>query len=145
MAKPGFTVTGVPQMQRNLQRAAAQIRDKVAAALYREAERVMTKSKRDHVPVDTGTLRASGHVEQPVRKGRNVSVTLAFGGPAAPYALAVHEHLSRHSPPSWQHGHVTFSPAGRGPKYLERPLLAAVPGLAKRLAEDIALEKTVKV
>lgn len=40
------------------------------------------------VPVDTGTLRSSGTVEGPKSDG---TVVLAFGGPAAPYAIAQHE------------------------------------------------------
>ncbi len=44
------------------------------------------------VPVDTGTLRASGMVEQP----EPLVVELSFGSAAAPYALAQHEHLAYH-------------------------------------------------
>jgi hypothetical protein len=143
MAKPEFELTGVREMQRNLHRAGKLFATAIEKALYRRAEAVMTKAKRDHVPVDTGNLRASGHVEPPERKGRDVSVTMAFGGPAAPYALAVHEHLSKHSPPSWQHADVEFSPAGRGPKYLERPLFEAMPGMARAIAEDLRVEKVL--
>lgn len=45
------------------------------------------------VPVDEGTLRSTGLVEGPVALGSGTRVTLSFGGPAAPYALAQHERL----------------------------------------------------
>lgn len=45
------------------------------------------------VPVDLGTLRASGLVEPPIIEGTKVTVIVAFGGPAASYAYIVHEDL----------------------------------------------------
>ena len=99
----------------------------------------MTKSKRDFVPVDLGNLRSSGHVEDPEFTRASVSVRLVYGGPSAPYALAVHEHPSDSSPPSWREGDVEFHPSGRGPKYLERPLLEAIPGLPVRLARRMQI------
>lgn len=118
--------------------------DAAAKSLYKRGNGIMSVSKRDHVPVDLGPLRASGHVTEPERKGHKVSVTLAYGGPAAPYALAVHEHLSEHSPPSWRHTDVQFSPAGHGPKYLEKPMMAALPTLAHDVAEDVRLDKLAR-
>lgn len=57
-------------------------------------EEIMTDVKASRpgkgVPVDIGTLRASGRVLGPDRQGR---VTLVFGGPAAPYALVQHERM----------------------------------------------------
>ena len=73
------------------------------------------------VPVDTGALRGTVFA-QTERKGDRATVTIGAGGPAAPYALAIHEHLSKHSPPSWRKGAVNFSPAGTGPKYIENPI-----------------------
>ena len=83
----------------------------------------MGKSKR-LVPVDTGALRASGHVQLPVIRGKKVAVVLGYGGAAAPYAVFVHEKQARHNPPTqW--------------KYLEQPLNEAIPGMAGRLAKRI--------
>ncbi len=79
----------------------------IASAAYLEAEFIMADSKEKFVPVSHGGaqgghLRDSGHVLPPVFESRNISVSMVYGGAAAPYALAVHEHLSQHSPPSWQ-------------------------------------------
>lgn len=113
----------------------------IGGALYRQAQRIMAESKERFVPVDLGTLKSSGKVHPPKYSGRTVTVELSYGDAASAYALAVHEHPSRHSPPSWQGAQITFSPSGTGPKYLERPLMAAVPTLAQELARDLNLEK----
>lgn len=111
--------------------------------LYKFANIIMTDAKENYVPVDNGPLRASGMVMEPVIEGRNISVTMGFGGAAEAYALAVHEHLSDYSPPSWKKAEasgrgVHFSPAGHGPKYLERPVIAH----ANELVETIAAMTT---
>lgn len=95
----------------------------LARALYAEAEAIMAASKRI-VPVDTGALRASGHVRPPVIRGSRVRVVLGYGGAAVPYAVFVHERPATHRPPTqW--------------KYLEVPLHQAEPGMAGRLAERV--------
>lgn len=108
----------------------------LAAHLYRLANTIMTDSKRNYCPKSppgsggfSGQLRASGTVDRPVVDADgSVMVRMYFGGPAAAYALAVHEHLSEYSPPSWkkaeESGHgINWTQPGTGPKYLERPLL----------------------
>lgn len=138
-----FTLRGEQDVRRRLERLMSQFDDAVPGALREEAEQVMTASKRDHVPVDLGTLRSSGHVTPAVRRGKDVEVELVYGGAAAPYALAVHEHPSEHSPPSWQGklvGGIDWSPEGRGPKYLEKPLNEAKAGMADRIARRLAKE-----
>lgn len=56
------------------------------------AERVIEEAKR-RTPVRTGTLRNSGHVRSADKSG----FLVGFGGPAAPYAVYVHENLkARH-------------------------------------------------
>jgi hypothetical protein len=113
---------------------------RVKKALRIEAEEIMTVSKRDHVPVDLGPLRASGTVGDVTRRGKTLSVPMQFGGASAPYALAVHEHPSDHSPPTWEGKVIEFSPTGRGPKYLEQPMRDAQPELPKRLAAHLDLD-----
>jgi hypothetical protein len=119
-------------LDRVLQRAELTVRDigrELAAATYEEAEAIMADSKENYVPIDLGTLKNSGYVEPPQIEGDTIVVRMGYGGAAKAYALAVHEHLSEHSPPSWKKAGgagVTFSPSDHGPKYLERPLLAAV-------------------
>ena len=72
-------------------------------------------------PVDTGALRASGHVRPPVISPNNVSVELGYGGPAAPYAALVHENPRR----------VTFK-TGQD-HYLQIPFLEERPRIERRL------------
>jgi hypothetical protein len=133
------------KVDRALRRLIKRAPEAAAQALRVEAELVMTDSKQNYVPVDLGTLRASGHVNEPEIKGKNISCVLSFGGAASPYALAVHEHPSASSPPSWQGktiGDIDWSPAGRGPKYLEKPLRAAIPKLPARVGERIKRDLT---
>lgn len=93
------------------------VREEVTKELYQFAETVMSASKDGPatvvVPVDTGTLRSTGHVDPPEQEPDQVSVTLGYGGPAASYALAVHENMD----PG-----VHWKRPGSGPKYLEIPL-----------------------
>lgn len=98
-----------------------------ARALYQEAERIMTASK-EIVPVLTGALRASGVVLLPEVSATNVSVELGYGGPAAPYAVYVHENvMARHK-------------EGQQAKFLERPMLEAAEGMEGRLADALRAE-----
>jgi hypothetical protein len=141
---PKTRFTGVEAMQAKLRRIAQRFPERVARFLYREAEFVMTDSKQHYVPVAEvrgGTLRGGGYVKPPVRTGRTIRVELGYGGAAAAYALAIHEHPSPHSPPSWRGVTVHFHPTGHGPKYLERPLMKHVAVLAPRAARDLSLEQ----
>lgn len=122
-----FKLTGVNEMLAKLKQFSAKFPDRVATALYREAQIEMTESKR-RVPVDTGVLRSSGFVQEPVRSGRNISVTLGYGGAASSYAVPVHENLE------------AFHPHGQS-KYLESVLDESAPHMAKRLARRINLDQ----
>lgn len=135
-----FKLRGLSQMHAKLRKMAHDAPFKVGRALFIEANMIMTEAKRDFVPVDLNALRSSGDVEEPVIKGHEVSVRMVFGGPAAPYALAVHEHPSPHSPPSWKGVQVHFSPNGRGPKFLEKPMRARMKGMPGRIAEHLGLD-----
>lgn len=114
-------VVGLEAVQKSLLKIGADAQQAIAAGLYQEAELVMTEAKKQ-VPVDTGTLKNSGHVQRPVISGDEISVTLGFGGAASDYALIQHEDLSL------KHPH------GGNAKYLERPFLASLNGLTTRLA-----------
>lgn len=109
-------VRGGVAFQQKLQAAAQESPIALVAALFQEAETVMTLSKRDYVPVDTGALRTSGHVEPPISIPQGGSVTLGYGGPSAPYAVIVHEDLTKRHPVG-------------GAKYLELPLRARLQGM----------------
>jgi hypothetical protein len=92
--------------------------------LYREALDIFRKSQRI-VPVDKGFLRSSGVVES------NPGIAfIGYGGPAASYALYVHED------PEAQHKD------GKTYKFLEIPFTDALPGIAERIAP--LLEQTAE-
>ena len=134
---------GVDEMAARLKNLARRYPDDVARVLYVHGERIMSISKRDFVPVDNNPLRSSGHVLPPVRgKGREISVALVYGGTSAPYAISVHETPSDFDPPSWVGKQVQFTVGGS--KYLEKPLMAEVPTLARAMARDLDLDKTAR-
>ena len=85
-------------------------------ALYREAQAIFRESQR-LVPVDKGFLKASGVVES----GDGMAF-VGYGGPAASYALIVHED------PEARHK------KGKTYKYLEIPFTAALEGFPERIA-----------
>ena len=136
-------VKGAEAMFKKLEKLAEEFPDKVANAMYMEAQLIMTESKKicpvyptraqlkamglsfrkGEVP---GTLRASGTVHPPVRKGKDITVTLSYGGAASAYAVPQHERLDFH--------HVNGEA-----KYLEKPLNAAREGLAERIGKRINL------
>lgn len=117
---------GVAESSRKLREIARRHPQKAGAALYKRGEFIMTRSKREFVPVKDGILKNSGHVQPPEIKGSDISVVLAYGGEAEAYAVEQHENLSL------QH-------TVGGPKYLERPMMEAVATLAKDLAKDLKL------
>lgn len=130
-------------MLTNLRLLALKAPERIASAIYVEAQIIMTEAKR-RCPVapDGGTLRASGMVAVPVFSGKSISCTLSFGGAASAYAIAVHEHLSEHSPPSWVAAEMSgrgvhWTSAGTGPKFLEGPINEAKPELNRRLARRL--------
>lgn len=120
MPETSFRLEGLDKLTAQLQRLINETGPAVARALYQEAEIEMAEAKR-RTPVDTGALRSSGHVVGPTWDGRDVTVQLVFGGPAAPYALYVHENLE-----AWHK-------VGQS-KFLESVLHESVPHLAQRIA-----------
>jgi len=122
----GMTLEGTEELLSAINAFDGLARQKLAVVLYRRAEEIMTEAK-GLTPVDTGNLKASGHVQKPVITDSGVSVTLGFGGPAAPYALPVHERLDvRHR-------------IGQA-KFLETPMLAAAKTLEATLAAALRAE-----
>lgn len=109
---------GLSTVAANLLAINAAARTTAGKRLYQFGEAVMAKSKSEYVPVDTGTLRSSGHVSLPFIGPSDISVQLRYGGPAASYAVKVHEDLTVH------HGN------GQA-KYLERPVVLMAPQMAQ--------------
>ena len=92
----------------------------VAQAIWEEANTIFAKSQ-ILVPVDTGVLRGSGGVSAPQMGNQGYFVDIFYGGPAAPYALFVHEIIGNyHNPPTQA-------------KYLEQPLMESMNGLQERI------------
>lgn len=116
-------ISNLKDFERKINALPGQVLDEAARVLREEAETVMTASK-ELVPVDTGTLRSTGHVPPTIKEGNSVEVTMAYGGPAAKYAVHVHENIK---------AGIHWSVPGTGPKYLERPYLAAIPGIPAKL------------
>lgn len=126
----GGKMFGAREMRDALRKIAAAFPDHVGAAIYQEAQIEMTEAKR-RTPVKTGTLRASGLVARPVRSGRNISVTLSFGGAAKDYAIYVHENLEAY------HGNPPFK--GGQAKFLESTLDESAPYMRARIAARVQL------
>lgn len=131
--EPQLILTGLDAVSSALLELVTQYRSAAVVALNEVAEEVMLDAK-SRTPVDKGILRDSGHVEH-ATDGK-LEAELRFG---TKYAVAVHEHLSEHSPPSWVKAEasgrgVHFHPEGTGPKFLERAIQAEAP----KYEEDIA-------
>lgn len=103
--------------------------DRVGAALRVETEIESTEVKR-RTPVDSGNLRASIHVEGPIRDGKRVWTKIVAGGPAAPYAIFVHEDTETHHK------------VGQA-KFLESVIMEARPFLAARVAKRLEAERAL--
>jgi hypothetical protein len=115
------------------------IMDAAEGAVTEIGNEVITDAKETYVPVDSGNLRASGYVDDPVRTPDTIELVMGFGGAAASYALAIHEHPSAISPPSWlakegRGEQIQWSKPGTGPKYLQTPFFER----AGRIPGDLA-------
>lgn len=129
---------GVAEMRAKLRQIANKFPDRVASAIYMEAQIEMTEAKRrtpvdvnyahGRIPPHPGQLRASGLVARPVREGRNISVTMSFGGAAQDYAIHVHENPD------------ALHPVGQW-KYLESVLDESQPHMAARISRRVHLDR----
>jgi len=104
------------------------------------SELVSTESKR-RCPVATGTLRGTIHASTAV-DGSQVHTTIGAGGPAAPYALSVHENprsgkTGGLSPRKVQY--KTWSKVGEW-KYLENPIMEAWRQLDAEISHELERE-----
>ena len=149
----GLTLQASPELQVALSKLRGPlVAQSMANALYRQAERIMTASKRQ-VPVDTGNLRETGHVEPPKfpLNERDISVVLAYGGTAG---TSVTKHKTEGKGESrrrvtyyseggkvgyavYVHEDLTVRHTVGNAKYLERPLVEAAGDLESRLAKDL--------
>lgn len=124
MATYSFTLDGIDDLQKVLKNLKDQSGAVMGQALYEEANVIFANSQ-VLVPVDTGVLRGSGGVSAPQMGTRGYFVDIFYGGPAAPYALYVHEIIGNyHNPPTQA-------------KYLERPLMDRIPAIQQNLSKRI--------
>jgi hypothetical protein len=119
-----FTLEGDAQLQAALRVAKEKSPLAVAQAILEEANLIFAKSQ-TLVPVDTGVLRGSGGVSAPQQGTNGYYVDIFYGGPAAPYALYVHEIIGNyHNPPTQA-------------KYLEQPFMEALKEIQNNISRRI--------
>jgi hypothetical protein len=114
------TFEGLPELQRTLQRLAAQAQQALVLALDAEANRILEASQ-PLVPLDTGDLVRSGTV---ITNAAGSEVRYGNFG-AVPYALVQHEETAFNHPRGGEH------------HYLSKPFLEATGDMAQRLAADM--------
>ena len=119
-----FTLEGDVALQAVLRAAQQNAPKAVAQAIYEEAQVIFAKSQ-ILVPVDTSALRGSGDVSAIQGSGRNVYVDIYYGGPAAPYALYVHEIIGN------------YHKAPTQAKYLEQPFMESLAKIQNNISRRI--------
>ena len=119
-----FTLEGDIELQAVLRSAQLNAPKAVAQAIYEEAQVIFAKSQ-VLVPVDTSALRGSGDVSAIQGSGQGVYVDIFYGGPAAPYALYVHEII----------GNYHKSPTQA--KYLEQPFMESLAQIQNNISRRI--------
>jgi hypothetical protein len=124
------SLKGAAELRRRLQRLAKEAPQELGRALFQEAQIERTESMR-RTPVDTGALRASHEVTKPKIEGRDISVSIQVGGPAAEYAVIVHEDLE------------ADHPVGQA-KFLESTIRESAPFLGQRLAKRVDLNRMAR-
>ena len=127
--KMSVSVKGLPQTVKALKKLGDKGPKALGGALFREGESIIGDSKKKYVPVVSGNLRSSGHVDKPKVTSSGASVELGYGGPAAPYALDVHENPNTGKT-------ATGSKVGEW-KYLETPFKEHLTNMDQRLAQDM--------
>lgn len=120
-----FKLRGQKELQAQLRQIAKGSTAEFGRALYAEVKQVEFPETQKLVPVKTGDLKASGRVEGPEIKGKQITVRIIYD---MPYAMIVHENLE------------AFHPNGQA-KYVEQPLREAAPHLPSRVAKRISLKR----
>jgi len=125
-----FELTGLDTVRQNLVALPAMLLGLGGIALQQEADAILEASQ-PLVPVDTGSLRRSGRVDDVVLNGPVVSSGVRYGGREGilgripeQYAYIVHENVTTHHPIGQDH-------------YLSLPLFAATSGMLARIAEQL--------
>jgi len=119
--------TDVARINAQLVKFGGRLTQMMARAIYETLSEVEAESKERYVPYRLGTLSDSIHVVPPKITGSQIEARIGAGGPAASYAVIVHEDLR---PKRW-------TKPGTGPKYIERPLMLAFRTLTQRLVGSL--------
>jgi|APSaa5957512535_1039671.scaffolds.fasta_scaffold150871_1 hypothetical protein len=123
MAGFGIKVTGLGKAQQLVSSQGAKTATALDVALFEVANDLFNKSQR-LVPVDKGMLRGSGSLSKEAKLG-GTEFFVTYGGPAAPYALFVHEDMNaKHDAPTQA-------------KYLEMPFIRARASLKRTIEAKI--------
>lgn len=131
------SLQGADKMRAKLRLFKKKFPDEVGRALYMETQ-VELKEVMRRTPVDRGNLRASEHVEGPLRKGllgRIIYTRIVAGGPSAPYAIYVHEDLEA--------SHVKNGIEIGQAKFIESVLRESAPFMAVRVGRRIELNRVL--
>jgi hypothetical protein len=125
----GAFFRGVGKLRQKFATIARKLPIEIGRALRVEVE-IESKEVKRRTPVDQGTLRGTVHVEGPFYEGRMIRMMIVAGGPAAPYAIYVHEDLE------------AFHKVGQA-KYLESVIFESRPHMAARVARRVELSRAV--
>ena len=119
-----FEIEGAQELRNMLEVSGKDAGRVVGQVITEEANTIFGKAL-ILTPVDTGALRGSGGVSAPMQTQQGIGVDIFFGGPAAPYAMYVHEIIGNyHNPPTQA-------------KYLEQPFMERLPEIQANLARRI--------
>jgi hypothetical protein len=97
MANDGIVINGLAEALSRIGKMGDGLLSAITETVDEEHEEIMQLAK-ERTPVDTGALKASGHVIPAKISGNIVQSAGQFGGESAPYALIVHEDLTKHHP-----------------------------------------------
>ena len=116
-----IVVSSPAEIAAKLRNLADKYGPEVANALFLELAKVLRASQ-IICPVDTGHLRGSGHVTDPVVNPGSIEAEIGY---SMGYAWWVHEILDNyHKPPTQA-------------KYLEQPLLQALPTMQENITKRV--------
>lgn len=119
-----FEIEGAQELRNMLEISGKDAGRVVGQVITEEANTIFGKAL-ILTPVDTGALRGSGGVSAPMNTPEGIGVDIFFGGPAAPYAMYVHEIIGNyHNPPTQA-------------KYLEQPFMERLPEIQSNMARRI--------
>lgn len=124
MATFTFEIEGAQELRNMLEVSGKDAGRVVGQVITEEANTIFGKAL-ILTPVDTGALRGSGGVSAPIQTQQGIGVDIFFGGPAAPYALYVHEIIDNY------HNAPTQA------KYLEQPFMERLPEIQANMARRI--------